>query len=142
MQVKELMTERPEYIDANTSIRDAAMRMMEEGRGFAPVAEGEKLVGIVTDRDIATRAMVNGKTPDDKVSTVMTAQVLFCYEDEDINDILANMHQQHVQRLVVLNNEESKDFVGVVSLSDIAEHCGEKDFDTMKRITDCCREYH
>jgi CBS domain-containing protein len=142
MQVKELMTERPEFIDASTSIRDAAQRMLEEGRGFAPVADGERLVGVVTDRDIATRAMVNGKTPDDKITSVMTAQVLFCYENEDIKDILQNMHQQHVQRLVVLNNEKNKDFVGIVSLSDIAEHCGEKDFDTMRRITHCCREYH
>lgn len=142
MQVKELMTEKPESIDASCSIRDAAERMLEQGRGFAPVADGERLVGVVTDRDIATRAMVNGRTPDDKITTVMTAQILFCYEDEKIQDILRNMHEQHVQRLVVLNNEDSKDFVGVVSLSDIAERCGATDFDTMRGITDCCREYH
>lgn len=142
MQVKELMTEKPEFIDANCSIREAAQRMAEQGHGFAPVADGERLVGVVTDRDIATRAMVNGRTPEDKVTTVMTAQVLFCYEDEKVQDILKNMHEQHVQRLVVLNDEENKDFVGIVSLSDIAERCGAKDFDTMRGITDCCREYH
>lgn len=142
MQVKEIMTEKPEFIDANCSIREAAQRMLEEGSGFAPIAEGERLIGVVTDRDIATRAMVNGRTPEDKITTVMTAQVLFCYENEKIQDILRNMNEQHVQRLVVLNNEESKDFVGVVSLSDIAERCGAKDFDTMRGIMDWFREYH
>src|SRR5690625_4470007 len=75
MQVKELMTEKPEFIDANCSIREAAQRMAEQGHGFAPVADGERLVGVVTDRDIATRAMVNGRTPEDKVTKIGRAHV-------------------------------------------------------------------
>ncbi len=143
MQVKQLMTEKPEYIDANATIREAAQRLEETGRGFTPVAEREKLVGVITDRDIALRAFANGKTGDDQVSSIMSGKVLYCYEDDDIKDVLQNMYQQSVQRLVVLNNKTNKDFVGVVTLSDIAEQCDKKkDPDLMQRVVHCCQQYH
>ncbi len=142
MQVKQLMTDKPEYIDANATIREAAQRLNETGRGFTPVAEREKLVGVLTDRDIALRTMANGKTADDQVSSIMSGKVLYCYEGDDIKDVLQNMFQQSVQRLVVLNNKTNKDFVGVVTLSDIAEQCDKKDTDLMQRVVHCCQQYH
>ncbi len=142
MQVKQLMTDKPEYIDANATIREAAQRLEETGRGFTPVAEREKLVGVITDRDIAVRTMANGKTADDHVSDIMSGRVLYCYQDDDIKDVLQNMYQQNVQRLVVLNNKTNKDFVGVVTLSDIAAQCDKKDTDLMQRVVHCCQQYH
>ncbi len=142
MQVKQLMTEKPEYIDANATVREAAQRLAETDRGFTPVAEREKLVGVVTDRDIALRTTANGKTADDRVSSIMSGKVLYCYEDDEVKDVLQNMYQNNVQRLVVLNNKTNKDFVGVVSLSDIAGQCDEKDTDLMQRIVHCCQRYH
>lgn len=142
MQVKELMTPRPEYLEVDRPIREAAMRMLEEERGFVPISEKEKLVGVLTDRDIAVRAMADGKDPNEKVGTIMSGKVLYCYQDDDITDVLQNMTQMNVQRLIVLNNEKNKDFVGVVSLSDIADKCGEKDVDMMRRVVNCCRHYH
>lgn len=140
MHVKDVMTGKPEYLSADATIREAAMRMKDDNRGFTPIAGRDKLVGIVTDRDIAVRAMASGKSPDDKVSSILTSQVFYCYQDDDINKVLQYMQDQEVQRLVVLNNEKNKDFVGVVSLSDIADHCDNDDLS--RRIVNACRHYH
>lgn len=140
MHVKDVMTGKPEYLNADATIREAAMRMKNDDRGFTPVSGRDKLVGIVTDRDIAVRAMAEGKSPDDKISSILTGQVFYCYEDDDINKVLQDMQDQEVQRLVVLNNEKNKDFVGVVSLSDIADHCDNDDLS--RRIVNACRHYH
>lgn len=140
MQVKDVMTDKPEYLDSSATIREAAIRMQEHNRGFTPISEREKLVGVVTDRDIALRGLADGKTPDDPISSVMSGKVLYCLEDDDIETVLQNMQDQGVQRLAVLNNGQNKDFVGVVAISDIAANC--KDSDMAQRIVNCCRHYH
>ncbi|AKH69256.1 CBS domain-containing protein [Spongiibacter sp. IMCC21906] len=140
MKVQEVMTAKPEYLQADATIREAAIRMMEHDRGFEPIGDDNKLVGVITDRDLALRGMADGKTPDDAVSSVMSGTLLYCFQDQDINDVLENMKQQAVQRLVVLNNEKDKEFVGIVAISDIADHC--KDPALAQRIVDCCRVYH
>ncbi len=140
MRVREVMSERPEYLDVNATIREAAMRMKTADRGFTPIAKGEKLVGILTDRDIAIRAMAEGKNANEKVGTILTSTVLYCYEDDDIAEVLQRMQDQEVQRLVVLNNDKNKDVAGVVSLSDIADHCN--DDALSRRIVNACRHYH
>lgn len=140
MQVKQIMSKKPEYLDASATIREAVLRMQEHNRGFTPIGEREKLVGVVTDRDIALRGVAEGKTPDDPVSSVMSVKILYCYQDDNVKDVLQNMHDQSVQRLAVLNNPDNKQFVGVVAISDIAEHC--TDDDLAQRIIHCCRKYH
>ena len=140
MQVKDVMTDKPEYLESTATIREAAIRMQEHNRGFTPIGEREKLVGVVTDRDIALRGIAEGKTPDDPISSVMSGKVLYCYQDDDISSVLQNMHDLGVQRLPVLNNDKNKDFIGVVALSDIAQQC--KDPDLAQRIANCCRTYH
>ena len=140
MRVKEVMSERPEYLDKNATIREAALRMKEDNRGFTPVADKNRLVGILTDRDIAVRAVAEGKSADEKVGNILTSAVLYCYEDDDVGAILQNMQDQEVQRLVVLNNSKNKDITGVVSLSDIADKCDSDDMG--RRIVNACRHYH
>lgn len=140
MQVKQIMSKKPEYLDASATIREAVLRMQEHNRGFTPIGDREKLVGVVTDRDIALRGVAEGKTPDDPVSSVMSSNVLYCYQDDNVKDVLQNMHDQSVQRLAVLNNPDNKQFVGVVAISDVAENCN--DDDLAKRIIHCCRKYH
>ncbi|MBU2886540.1 CBS domain-containing protein [Gilvimarinus agarilyticus] len=140
MQVQDLMTKKPEYLDSEATIREAAERMKDTGRGFTPVADSEKLVGIITDRDIAIRATAQGMSPNDKVGSIATAQVLYCYAEDDVRDVLQNMHDQKIQRLVVLNNEKNKDFVGVVTLGDIATACNDDDIG--RRVVTACRHYH
>jgi CBS domain-containing protein len=74
------------------------------------------------------------------ISSIETPKVLYCAEDDDVKDVLKNMKEQHVQRLIVLNNRQDKDFVGVVTLADIADRS--EDPETNKCIVDCCRHYH
>jgi CBS domain-containing protein len=84
-----------------------------------PVGENDRLVGMITDRDIAIRAVAQGKGPDTPVREVMsTEQVLYCFEDEDLEHVAQNMGDTQVRRLPVVNRE--KRLVGIVSLGDIA----------------------
>ncbi|BFM19454.1 CBS domain-containing protein [Gilvimarinus japonicus] len=140
MKVQDVMTQKPEYLDVNASIREAALGMRESGRGFTPVADHEKIVGIVTDRDIALRAVAEGKNGDDNVGSITSGKVLYCYQGDQLSDVLQNMQDQQVQRLIVLNNDKNKDFVGVVSLADIANHCTTDDLG--RRVVNACRHYH
>ena len=88
--------------------------------GAMPVGENDRLVGMITDRDIAIRAVAKGKGPDTPVREVMsTEKVLYCYEDEDLAHVAANMGEQQVRRLPVVNRD--KRLVGIVSLGDVVQ---------------------
>jgi CBS domain-containing protein len=100
------------------TIRHAASEMKAIDAGVLPVGENDKLVGMITDRDIAVRGVAEGKGPEAKVREVMTAEVLYCFEDDDVAHIAANMAQQQVRRLPVVNRD--KRLVGIVSLGDLA----------------------
>jgi CBS domain-containing protein len=101
------------------SIRDVAKIMAEIDAGAMPVQENDRLVGMITDRDIAIRAVALGKGPDTPVRDVMSdEQVLYCYEDEELDHVAKNMGDQRVRRLPVVNRE--KRLVGIVSLGDVA----------------------
>jgi CBS domain-containing protein len=94
--------------------------MAEIDAGVMPVGENDRLVGMITDRDIAIRAIGEGKGPDTPVREVMTTeQVLYCYEDEDLDHVAKNMSEQQVRRLPVVNRD--KRLVGIVSLGNIAQ---------------------
>lgn len=140
MQVREVMTKRPDYCPSDATIRQVAERMRKDNSGFEPLVQNDRIMGTVTDRDLAIRALAEGKSPDDQASTVATSEVLYAFEDQDVKDVLRNMQQQHVQRLVVLNNHTDKRLVGVVTLSDIADRCED---DAMAReIANCSKHYH
>lgn len=140
MKVKDVMTGKPEYLDVSASILEVSQRMRDGKRGFTPIAEKEKIVGVVTDRDIAVRAVAEDKSPNEKISTILTGKVLYCFQDDDVKEVLQNMQTNEVQRLIVLNNEKNKDFVGVVTVGDIADKC--EDDDMAKRIVKASRHYH
>jgi CBS-domain-containing membrane protein len=101
-----------------TTLRQAAAIMKESDTGVLPVGEHDKLVGMITDRDIAVRAVAEGKGPDAPVREVMTAEVKYCFEDEDTAHVAETMAQQQVRRLPVVNRD--KRLVGIVSLGDLA----------------------
>ena len=140
MQVREVMTKRPDYCPANASIRQVAERMRRDNSGFEPLVEGDRIVGAVTDRDLTVRALAEGKNLDDEANSIATAQVLYAFEDQDVKEVLRNMQEQRVQRLVVLNNQSDKSLVGVVTLSDIAERC--EDDEMAREIANCSKHYH
>ena len=92
--------------------------MAELDAGIMPVREGDRLVGMITDRDITVRAVAEGKGPDTAVREVMTEDVKYCYEDDDTQDVARNMADIQVRRLPVLTRD--KRLVGIISLGDLA----------------------
>jgi CBS-domain-containing membrane protein len=118
MLVCDAMTTDVETIGPRQSIREAAHLMQQLDIGALPVADGDRLVGMITDRDIAVRAVGQGRSPDTEVRDIMSKEVMYCFEDEEINQVTHNMGDIKLRRLPVLNR--SKRLVGIVSLGDIA----------------------
>jgi CBS domain-containing protein len=124
MQVSEAMSADVKIANPNQSIRDAARTMAEIDAGVLPVGENDRLVGMITDRDIAIRAVAAGKDPGTAVREVMTDEVKYCFESDDLKEVARNMADIKVRRLPVLNKE--KRIVGILSLGDIAVTEGAK----------------
>jgi CBS domain-containing protein len=118
MQVSEAMTRGVSLASPGQTIREAARAMADKDTGALPVGENDRLVGMVTDRDIAVRAVAEGKGPDTKVSEVMTPGVEYCFEDQDLDEVARTMGGKQVRRLPVLNRD--KRLVGILSLGDVA----------------------
>src|SRR5689334_19532292 len=114
MKIKECMTRDVRIANPDETIRDAAKMMSECDAGVVPVGENDRLVGMLTDRDIAIRAVAEGKGPDTRVREVMSAEVKYCYDDEDVDDVARNMAELQVRRLPVLDRD--KRLVGIVAL--------------------------
>ena len=118
MQVSELMTRDVRIASPEDSLEHAAKMMAEIDAGVLPVGENDRLVGMITDRDIAIRAVAKGMGPETKVRDVMSKEVKYCFEDEDLDDVTDNMGDLQVRRLPVLNHD--KRLVGIISLGDVA----------------------
>ena len=118
MRVSEVMKRDVHLARPDESIRDAAREMADIDAGVLPVADGDRLVGMITDRDIAIRAVALGKSPDTKVREVMSAEVKYCFEDEDLDHVVSNLGDLRIRRLPVMNRD--KRLVGIVSLGDVA----------------------
>ena len=119
MQIKEIMTCNAVTIDSGANLVEAAQKMKKLEVGALPVCEGDELVGMITDRDIAVRAVAESKDSSSTcVTEVMTPEVFYCFEDEDISAAAHIMEDKSVHRLLVLNRDY--DPVGFLSLSDIA----------------------
>lgn len=119
MEVKEVMTSHVRMATPEQSISESARIMAECDSGVVPVYEADRLVGMVTDRDIVVRAVARDLSPDTPVREVMSQEVLYCYEDEDIEQVAQNMAKNQVRRLPVLNR--SKRLVGIVSIGDLSK---------------------
>lgn len=118
MKVAEVMTRQVKLASPEDTIRQAAGVMAQLDVGVLPVSEGDRIVGMLTDRDIAVRAVAKGKGPDAKVREAMTPEVKYCFEDEDLDEVVRNMGEIKVRRLPVMSRD--KRLVGIVSLGDVA----------------------
>jgi len=119
MQVRDAMTRDVRVAAPGQTIRDVAKMMAEIDAGVLPVGENDRLVGMITDRDITVRAVAAGKGPETPVRDVMsTEQVLYCFEDDDIDDVAKNMGDVKVRRLPVM--DRNKRLVGIISLGDVS----------------------
>ena len=119
MIISEVMTREVRIASPDDTLECAARLMEEEDCGSLPVAEEDRLVGMLTDRDITIRAVARGLTPrDGKVRDAMSKEVRYVYDDESVRDVAKVMGDLHVRRLPVLDRE--KRLVGIVSLGDLA----------------------
>jgi CBS domain-containing protein len=118
MRVSEAMTREVRVCNPGHSIRECARLMAEIDVGALPVEADDRLVGMITDRDIAIRAVAAGKGPDTAVREVMSKQVLYCYDDQELDHIAKSMGEARVRRLPVADRD--KRLVGIISLCDIA----------------------
>lgn len=125
MQIREAMTPDVRTVTPSTTLREAAHLMAGIDAGILPVSEGDRLVGMVTDRDIAVRGIGAGKGPDTTVGEVMTHEVRYCFDDDTIEDVCENMADIQVRRLPVVNRQ--KRLVGIVSLADIVSTSARED---------------
>lgn len=124
MQVSEIMTPDCQLIDPNASVREAAKRMRDENIGALPVGENDRLVGMVTDRDIAMRAVAEDKRPGTtSVRDVMSEKIFYIFDDDEIGQAARCMADHQVRRLPVLNHD--KRLVGIVAMADLA-HTGDE----------------
>ena len=119
MKVSECMTQDVEVVRPDQPIREAAQFMLRADAGVMPVGEDGGLVGMVTDRDITVRAVAEGRGPDTPVRDVMTADIVSCYEDDDVEQVALKMSDAQVRRMPVLSRDGDQ-LVGIVSLGDIS----------------------
>jgi CBS domain-containing protein len=144
MQVAEVMTRHVEVIDPNAPLREAVGKMKSLDVGLIPVCDGDKLRGTLTDRDITVRGVAEGYDPSTltdrditvrgvaegydpsktKVADIMSTDLAYCFEDDEIEAALDLMEKRQIRRLPVLSRE--KELVGIVSLGDLAVHTGQK----------------
>src|SRR4051812_43219339 len=125
MLLKEIMTHNIEVVSPGDTLEQAAQKMAELNVGPLPVCEGNRVVGMLTDRDITVRATAAGCDPKTTlVGDTMSQDVISCYEDQDVGEAARLMKEKQVRRLLVLSR--SGDLVGIVSLGDLATEAGDQ----------------
>jgi CBS domain-containing protein len=119
MQLSDILTHQVETIPPTASIKEAAQRMRSMDVGALPVCDGQRLLGMVTDRDLTIRMMAEGRDPvATPVSEAMTPDVRYCFADQDVKEAARIMQQEQIRRLPVVDRQ--KHLVGIVSLGDLA----------------------
>jgi len=126
MRVSEVMTRNVECIAPDATLQEAAAKMKSRDVGLLPVCDNDRLVGMITDRDITVRASAEGEAPTViRVRDVMTPEVVYCFEDALVENAALLMQEKQVRRLVVVN--QAKRLVGIVSLGDLAVETGDEE---------------
>lgn len=117
-KLKDVMTLDVQVISPNATIKQAAQKMREGDFGMMPVAESDRMIGAISDRDIAVRGIAEGKGPDTPVRDVMSEGITWAYEDDSIERAAQIMSEHQIRRLPVVSRE--KRLVGIVALGDFA----------------------
>jgi CBS domain-containing protein len=119
MLLRDVMTSSLEVIEPQATVKEAAEKMRLQDVGVLPVCEADRLVGMITDRDIAVRAVAQGRDPiATQVRDAMTPDVICCFDDDDVQKAIALMEEKQIRRLMVCDH--SKHPIGIVSLGDLA----------------------
>lgn len=117
-QLKDVMSRDVMVISPDMTITEAARKMSDGDFGMMPVGENDRMIGTISDRDIAIRAVAEGKAPTTKVREIMTEGVFWAYDDETVEHAAKLMSEHQVRRLPVVNRD--KRLVGIVALGDFA----------------------
>ena len=134
-RVGEIMTRSVAVVQQDDTLQQAAQKMKTLNIGSLPVCDGDAMVGVVTDRDITVRAVAAGMLPQEaRVSSVMTADVHWCSENDSIQQAMELMGEAQVRRLAVL--DENRRIVGVVSLGDLATRQSAHTDATLREISE------
>ena len=118
MKISEVMTTNVETVTPNQTAQEAASFMLRANAGSIPVCEGDRVIGMITDRDIAVRGIAEGRGPDTPISELMSADIVCAREDDDTTDVAERMSSEQVRRLPVV--DENDRLVGIVSLGDLS----------------------
>jgi CBS domain-containing protein len=134
-QIKDVMSSDFKWMTPDTPISQIAQEMRDKDCGFMPIAENDKMIGMVTDRDITIRAVAEGKNPaETQARDVMSPQTYYCYDDQDVEEVCNNMGEIQVRRLPVVNRD--KRLVGIVSMGDLAQSANQPNVgETEQQIT-------
>ncbi len=123
MKIQQIMTKPVHFIPPTCTLRDAARKMRDLNVGALPVGENDRLLGMLTDRDIAIKGTAEGLNPETTdVRALVSSPIIYCYEDQDVEEAARLMEVKQIRRLVVLNRQ--KRLVGILSLGDIATRTG------------------
>jgi len=122
VKINEVMSPDVRIAGPDQTVEQAASLMAELDAGVLPVGDNDRLVGMITDRDIAVRCVAKGKGPETKVREIMSEEVKYCFADQDIEEVASNMADIQVRRLPVVDRD--KRLVGIISLGDIATASG------------------
>ena len=118
MKVSEVMTSDVQTVSADQTAREAASFMLRADAGSIPVCEGDRVIGMITDRDIAVRGVAEGRGPDTPVSELMSDGIVCAREGDEVQDVARRMSEEQVRRLPVLDAEDR--LCGIVSLGDLS----------------------
>ena len=134
MRISEVMTTEVETVSPDQTAREAASFMLRADAGSIPVCQGDKVVGMITDRDIAVRGVAEGRGPDTLVRDLMSDGIICARADDDVDSVAQRMSQEQVRRLPVLDEDEK--LVGIVSLGDLArETIGEPAHEALEGVS-------
>ncbi len=124
MLIRDIMHKKEvQLVEPKTPIQEVAQLMKDGEFGIVPVQEDDKMVGMITDRDIVLRCVAEGKNPEKCMAKdVMTDEVLYCYDDQDVEELAQSLSDNKVRRMPVVNRD--KRLVGIISLSDLARQSG------------------
>ncbi len=123
--IRDVMSSDVEIINPNDPLRDAAEKMRSLNIGPLPVCDGQRILGMITDRDIVVRAIALGRDPNaTRVADAMSTGIEYCFDDNDIEDVLRKMKAKQIRRMIVV--DRSKKLVGIVSLGDLTGEVSEE----------------
>jgi len=139
-QIKDVMSQDVQFVTPEKTVQQVAEIMQARDIGFVPVGENDRLIGMVTDRDITTRSVATGQNPaSQQIRDIMTPKTYYCYDDQPVEEVCNNLGEIQVRRLPVVNRD--KRLVGVVSLGDLAQEASRPNVgQTQQQITAQCAQ--